>query len=115
MRTIVYYWRLALLTAAASLIVSACDSDANGPELQRGAVAEVELNGTRPELYLQDLSGAGRQRIHFNGATDPFPQNSPLVPPFTDENLRALGSLRWSVNGQRIALVATSPSINPKS
>jgi hypothetical protein len=89
----------------ASLFFSACDEDTTGPVQRIGAVAQVQLNGTRPEFYLQDLAGADRQRIHFTGAVDPFPQNSPLVPAFRDENLLALGHVRWSPNGQKIAMV----------
>src|SRR5262245_17719680 len=104
MRTTMYS-RLARAVLVAGLFISACENDSTGPVQPRGTVAQVEFNGTRPELYLQDMSGSGRQRIHFDGAVDPFPENSPLVPRFEDAKLRALGPLHWSADGTRLALV----------
>jgi Tol biopolymer transport system component len=70
-------------------------------------VALVSFTGTKPNLFIQNIDGAGTQRIHFTGATDPIPGNSPLVPPVTDENLLALGNMSWSPDGKKLALVAT--------
>jgi hypothetical protein len=98
---------LARAAVGASLLFSGCDGDPAEPHDNAGTLAAVELNGTRFELYTQSLTGSGRERIHFDGADDPFPENSPLVPPFTDANVIALGPMRWSADGERLALVAT--------
>jgi Tol biopolymer transport system component len=70
-------------------------------------VALVSFTGTKPNLFIQNIDGGGTQRIHFAGAADPIPGNSPLVPPVTDENLLALGNMTWSPDGTKLALVAT--------
>jgi Tol biopolymer transport system component len=67
----------------------------------------VTFTGTKPNLFIQNIDGGGTERIHFNGAADPIPGNSPLVPPVTDENLLALGHMSWSLDGRKLALVAT--------
>jgi hypothetical protein len=107
-----YETRAALTTAALLSIIACSDDDKvagpNGPEttdLQK--VALVELAGTRPAFYIQKTNGSGRTRIHFNGATDDVPGNSPLVPPLTDANILGLRSVKWSPDGTRIAFVAT--------
>ena len=94
---------------AASLFISACDSDSTtGPTTSEGgALAEVVLNANKHELYLQSLVKESRTRVRFNGAIDPIPGNSPAVPALTDENLRALGAMQWSPAGDRLAFVAT--------
>ena len=92
---------------ALAAVVVGCESDSSGPENAQGVVAQVELNGARPELYIQDVTGTERTRVRFTGAADPIPGNSPLVPAFTDENLLALGPLQYSPDGSRIAMVAT--------
>jgi hypothetical protein len=99
----------AALVAAALLSSIACSEDEvtgpNAPEL--ATVALVELEGTRPALYIQKSDGTARTRIHFTGAVDDVPGNSPLVPALTDANILALRSVKWSPDGTRIAFIAT--------
>ena len=99
----------AALAAAALLPAIACsDDEISGPgtpDVQ--TVALVELEGTRPAFYIQNSDGTGRTRIHFTGAVDEVPGNSPLVPALTDANILAIRSVKWSPDGTRIAFVAT--------
>ena len=84
----------ASLLAAALLPTIACSDDPTGPDTpDLQTVALVELQGTRPALYIQKSDGTGRTRIHFNGAIDEVPGNSPLVPALTDANILALRSV----------------------
>jgi len=107
-----YRTRAALtLAAVVSTIACADDDKVVGPgtpdttELQ--TVALVELDGTRPAFYIQKADGSSRTRIHFTGAVDEVPGNSPLVPALTDANILGLRSVKWSPDGTRIAFVAT--------
>jgi len=104
------YSTRAPLGAVAILLSAACSEDdltaPNGPV--PATVAMVELEGTRPALYIQNAEGTQRTRIHFTGAIDEVPGNSPLVPPLTDENILALRSVKWSPDGSRVAFVATT-------
>ena len=102
-----YITRAAL--AAALLTTVACsDDEISGPiPSEPATVAIVELAGTRPAFYVQRSDGTGRTRIHFTGAIDEVPGNSPLVPALTDQNILALRSVKWSPDGSRIAFVAT--------
>jgi dipeptidyl aminopeptidase/acylaminoacyl peptidase len=107
-----YRTRAALtLAAVVSTIACADDDKVVGPsapdttELQ--TVALVELDGTRPAFYIQKPDGSSRTRIHFAGAVDEVPGNSPLVPALTDANILGLRSVKWSPDGTRIAFVAT--------
>ena len=86
-----YITRAAFVTAALlSSIACSDDSEVTGPETPATAtVAFVELEGTRPAFYIQKSDGTARTRIHFNGAVDEVPGNSPLVPPLTDANILA--------------------------
>jgi len=45
--------------------------------------------------------------VHFTGAVDEVPGNSPLVPALTDASILGLRSVKWSPDGSRIAFVAT--------
>jgi Tol biopolymer transport system component len=90
-----------------ALFLGACD-DSTGPSNDKpGTVALVTFNGTKPNLFIQNIDGGKSQRIHFNGAVDPIPGNNPLVPPVTDDNLLALAHMSWSPDGTRMAVVAT--------
>jgi Tol biopolymer transport system component len=96
----------------ALVLTTACAEDSatgpRSPDSTTGApVALIELDGTRPAFYLQNADGSERTRIHFTGAVDEVPGNSPLVPALTDENILALRSVKWSPDGTRIAFVAT--------
>ena len=99
----------AALVVAALVVSSACaDDEVTGPgAVAPNSVAFVELEGTRPAFYIQNADGTSRTRIHFNGAGDQVPDNSPLVPTLTDANILALRSAKWSPDGARIAFVAT--------
>jgi Tol biopolymer transport system component len=99
----------AALVVAALVVSSACSDDAVvGPDTPGpNSVALVELEGSRPAFYIQNTDATSRTRIHFNGAADQVPNNSPLVPPLTDANILTLRSAKWSPDGTRIAFVAT--------
>jgi dipeptidyl aminopeptidase/acylaminoacyl peptidase len=105
------YRTRAALTLAALLSAIACADDDKSPTSPDTAgaqtVALVELDGTRPAFYVQKADGSGRTRIHFTGAVDEVPGNSPLVPELTDANILGLRSVKWSPDGTRIAFVAT--------
>jgi hypothetical protein len=104
------YSTRAPIAAVAFLLLNACsDDELTGPNgAEPVTVAMVELDGARPALYIQNAQGTQRTRIHFNGAIDEVPGNSPLVPPLTDENILALRSVKWSPDGSLIAFVATT-------
>ena len=99
----------ATAVAVALLSATACsDSDLTAPESDRPqTVALVELAGSRPAFYIQKSDGTGRTRIHFTGATDDVPGNSPLVPALTDANILTIRSAKWSPDGTKIAFVAS--------
>jgi len=105
-------YKLRAGVALVALAFTACSDDDKvaGPQNPDSAelrtVALVELEGTRPAFYIQKTDGSDRTRIHFNGAVDEVPGNSPLVPPLTDANILGLRSVKWSPDGTRIALVA---------
>ena len=106
-------YRTRATLAVALFSLSACSDDDKivGPaEDGAGAqtVALVELEGTRPAFYIQKTDGTGRTRIHFTGAVDEVPGNSPLVPALTDATILALRSVKWSPDGTRIAFVAST-------
>ena len=103
-----YVTRAALLVAALLTITACSDDEVTGPggsELE--TVAIVELQGAQPVFYIQKSDGSERKRIHFTGAIDDVPGNSPLVPDLTDDNILAIRSVKWSPDGTRIAFVAT--------
>jgi hypothetical protein len=75
--------------------------------LRHGKVAVVEWERGRPALHLQGTDGTGRARVHFTNVRDPLPDQSPDVPPVTDENILAIGHLRWSPDGARLAVVVS--------
>ena len=106
-----YRTRATLAAALFSLAACSDDDKVVGPSQDEAGVqtvALVELEGTRPAFYLQQSDGTGRIRIHFNGAVDDVPGNSPLVPALTDANILGLRSVKWSPDGTRIAFVATT-------
>lgn len=69
-------------------------------------VAEVEYVDDQPALFVQDGNGANRQRIHFDGAADSIPGNGAGLD-VVDGEILALGPLRWSPDGRRLAVVVT--------
>jgi Tol biopolymer transport system component len=84
----------------------ACGTDSTASQYRPPIVAAVEYMGTDPALFV-DPGSNDRARIHFDGAIDKIPGNSPQVPPLADANLLALGPLSWSPDGRRVAAVAT--------
>jgi dipeptidyl aminopeptidase/acylaminoacyl peptidase len=104
-----YGIRAALLATALFSTIACSDHDGiTGPGTsERETIALVELEGTRPAFYIQKADGSARARIHFTGAVDEVPGNSPLVPALTDANILAIRSVKWSPDGSRIAFVAT--------
>ena len=104
------YSTRALVVAVAVIPFAACaDDEITAPNSADAAnVAFVELEGARPAFYVQNASGTQRTRIHFTGAIDEVPGNSPLVPPLTDANILAIRSVKWSPDGSRIAFVAST-------
>ena len=96
---------------SALLVVAACADDSGtgprSPDVAGSTVALIELDGARPAFYLQKADGSERARVHFNGAVDEVPGNTPLVPALTDANILGLRSVKWSPDGTRIAFVAT--------
>jgi hypothetical protein len=100
--------RRSLFFTATLVALSACGDDSTSPSSNaaRSVVASVEYVGTRAALFL-DTGSAARSRVTFTGATDQIPGNSPLLPPFADANLLALGPLSWSPDGTKLAMVAT--------
>jgi len=103
------YLRRAAVLVAALFVTTACSDDGvagpGGPQPE--TVAIVELRGARPAFYIQKSDGSERTRIHFAGAIDEVPGNSPLVPDLTDDNILAIRSVKWSPDGSRVAFVAT--------
>ena len=69
-------------------------------------VAEVEYVDQKPALFVQDGNGANRQRIHFTGATDSIAGNGADLE-VVDDAILAIGPLRWSPDGRRLAAVVT--------
>ena len=90
-----YDFRAALLMAAIFTTTACSEDDVSGPSApELATVAMVELQGTRPAFYIQKSDGSERSRIHFTGALDEVPGNSPLVPALTDENILAIRSVK---------------------
>jgi Tol biopolymer transport system component len=64
------------------------------------------LDGQQPALFVLDDDGADRSRIHFDGVSDDVPGNlPPFILPVRDASIRALGPVRWSPDGNRLATV----------
>ena len=97
---------LAPLTAVA-LAISACSDESISPGfrpgIDGGRVATVEWEGSTPMLYLQDADGSGRVRVHFENVTDDIPGNLDL--PVTDETILAIPRMKWSPDGQYLAVI----------
>lgn len=106
--------RRAWVVAAGSLAVglglgcggSSGGNDGGGIGDPSARVAEVEYVGGQPALFVQDGNGADRQRIHFTGAANPIPGNGADLD-VVDDAILALGPLRWSPDGRRLAVVVT--------
>src|SRR5215207_8552342 len=102
------YSRATAVAVALLSAVACSDSDATAPGSdQLQTVALVELAGSRPAFYIQKSDGTGRTQIHFTGATDDIPGNSPLVPALTDANILTIRSAKWNPDGTKIAFVAS--------
>ena len=103
---LVRYARRAWAVGATAALV-ACSDGTTAPVTAAAArVASVEYVGTRAALFIERETGV-RSRITFTSATDPIAGNTPLLPPFADANLLALGPVAWSPDGEQLAMVAT--------
>lgn len=97
-------WRAIILTVLLSA-TAAC-SDATGPEAAIRRIALAARDGAQPALFVQDLDGMARSRIHFDGAADDVVGNlPPFLLPVRDASIRAFGPVRWSADGTRLAAV----------
>lgn len=70
--------------------------------------AYVEIENSRPVLYVDGPNDAAPRRIQFTGNAEELPGNNPLVPKLTDANILALRSPRWSPDGTQLAFVAST-------
>lgn len=92
------------LTAVA---LAACDLSVTGPDTASNArVVITQHDGAQPALFIGNIDGSDRARIHFVQIADPIPGNLPGFIP-ADTNLIALGSPSIAPTGGRIAVVAT--------
>ncbi len=105
---------LAAFAGSSLVVLAACGDDASSPTpvptVQEAAptkVAVIEQEGTRPVLHVQKADGSQRTRVHFDGAADRIPDQHPLVPRLEDANILAMGPIRWSPDGQKLAIVVT--------
>ena len=96
----------ARIIAAAAALAACADGTTSLDTPPAARVASVEYVGNRAALFIERETGV-RARVAFTGAVDPIPGNSPLVPPFVDANLLALGPVVWSPDGEHLAMVAT--------
>lgn len=101
----------AIGAASAALMLvalAACDGDATGPGPVDSRVAITTREAGTAVLYIQNMDGTDRQRVHFDGIDDDIPGNeSPIILPVTDESILAMGPVRWSPDGSRLAVVVT--------
>ncbi len=99
-------------TMCALLALAGCGGDGGGANDGGGIgdptakVAEVEYQGSEPALFVQSGNGAGRRRIHFDGAANPIAGNGADLE-VRDDTILAMGPLRWSPDGRRLAVVVT--------
>lgn len=78
---------------------------------QGDLLATVEWEGGTPMLYLQQVDGTGRVRVHFDHVSDHVTGNySPRQLPVTDETIRAIPRMKWSPDGRFLAVIV-APSI----
>lgn len=69
-------------------------------------LATIEWEGSTPTLYLQDVDGANRVRVHFDHVSDHVTGNySPRALPVTDESIKYFTRARWSPDGRYLAVV----------
>lgn len=95
-----------LLTLAGCGGDSGSRNDGGGIGDPTAKVAEVESVDGQPALFVQSGNGADRRRIHFDGAANPIPGNGTDLE-VRDDTILAMGPLRWSPDGNRLAVVVT--------
>ncbi len=103
---------VALALAVASLLMvlglPACGDPGTGVErtaARPDLMAWVQYAAGRPELHVAAGDGTLERRISFAGAVDPIPGNPDVLPPVRDENIRAMGPVRWSPASGTLAVV----------
>ncbi len=81
--------------------------DGGGPDAapQRLTVAVLVDGDAGVELHVQARDGSGRTRIHFADVTEFAPNVGSPAPAVTDANIVTLGPMRWSPDGDRLAVV----------
>lgn len=100
----------AFAAAGMALAVGAtgCDDGPAGPSTGTARIAQVEQSGVRPALYIMREDGSGRAQVHFNGAADDIPGNfGDDILPVRDDHILAMGPVRWSPDGEHLAVVVT--------
>ncbi len=101
--------RGAMILATTLFATAACGKDVTGPTLTGQLVALTSFEGSQPALFLQNANGTERRRVSFTGAVDNIPGNVPPdLLPVRDENIKALGPVRWSPDGSKLAVVVTA-------
>jgi dipeptidyl aminopeptidase/acylaminoacyl peptidase len=100
------------LAAAAALSLVAglggCDDGPIGPSPETTRIAQVEQVGARPALYIMREDGTGRAQVHFDGAADDISGNmGDDILPVRDDRILAMGPVKWSPDGERLAIVVT--------
>lgn len=118
------HFRLSLVAStAAVLALGACadqgtlTAPAAGPSRiivpDRGGdrLATIEWEGSTPTLYLQDVDGANRVRVHFDHVSDHVTGNySPRQLPVTDASIVRISRVKWSPDGRYLAVMVQPAS-----
>jgi dipeptidyl aminopeptidase/acylaminoacyl peptidase len=105
------------LLGIAVLALAACSETPTTPNaplytastngLKQDRVAVVDLGGRHPALFVQNADGSDRRQIHFGNVKDRIEGNFAGLA-ITDEGILALGPLKWSPDGQQLAVVVTA-------
>jgi hypothetical protein len=108
-----------LSLATAALALAACSDSPVAPSpavrqtatttgLQADKLATIEFQGRFPALFIQNVDGSGRFRVHFENVRDRIAGNyGPDMLPVGDRNILALGPAKWSPDGQQLAVVVS--------
>ena len=118
MRSMHTTFRTLTLTTA-TLALAACSDSPVAPTpvvrqtattngLQSDKLATIEFQGRFPALYIQNVDGSGRFRVHFENVRDKIAGNyGPDMLPVGDRNIIAMGPAKWSPDGQQLAVVVS--------